>query len=121
MEKADSGLAVDPVTISMIALPLAILVIYLSARYCLWGKIRGICKKQEEKTLFNRVYLFFDGSLLVFLVSSTITVYQFRVGAFFDILNFYCSIIFVLLTIPVTLALVGYLLYHFKELGTKKM
>lgn len=105
----------------MIGLPVAILVIYLSTRYCFWAKLRGTCKKQQEKTLFNRVYLFFDGSLLVFLVSSTITVLQFKVGNTFDILNFYCSIIFVILTIPVTLALAGYLLYNFKELGTKRM
>ena len=100
----------------MIGLPVAILVIYLCARYCLCAKLRGICKKQEQKIL-NKVYLFFDGSLLVFLVYGIITVYQFNIGAAYDILNFYSSIVFVLLSIPVTLTLIGYLLHNFKELG----
>ena len=117
----ESGFDVNPMTMSLIGLPVAILVIYLFARYCPWAKLRGICKRQEQKTLFNRVYLFFDGSLLVFLVSGIVTVFQFKVGATHDVLNLYCSIVFVLLTIPVTLILVGYLLYNFKELKTQRM
>lgn len=40
----DSGLAVDPVTLFMVGAPIAILMIYLSARYCLCAKLRNICK-----------------------------------------------------------------------------
>ena len=111
---------INSVTIFFIGAPLVILVIYLSARHCsIFPKLRVFCKKQEEKTLFNRVYLFFDGSLLLFLVSSTITVSEARLNqGGLQILNFYCAVIFVILNVPITLAMVGYLYSNVKKLGT---
>ena len=74
-QEESSEIKPSTVTIFLVGAPVAIVLIYLSTRYCIFAKLRGFCKKQEEETLFNRVYLFFDGSLLILLVSSTITVY----------------------------------------------
>lgn len=39
---------VNSVTIFLFGAPAAILVIYLSARCCIFAKLRVLCKKQEE-------------------------------------------------------------------------
>lgn len=54
------------------------------------------------------------------LVSSTITVYQARLDeGGLQILNFYSSVVFVILIVPVTLAIVRYLYSERKRLETE--
>ena len=108
--------SISPITIFILGAPVVVLVLYLAGRRCYWLKARAFCKKQEENTVFNRLYLFVDGSLLLFLVSSIVTLYDAKNNEAVQILNFCCSVVFTILAVPIPLALTGYLFYNFKKL-----
>ena len=119
-QTTSSGLGLNTVAIFMIFAPLGILTFCLWSQYCPFNRVRVFCRKQKEKTLFNRLIFFFDGSLLLFLVSSTITIYRLQLEDTTQLLNFYCSLIFAFLTVPCVCLVARHLQLNYDHLEDQK-
>lgn len=74
-ETSDSILGMGSVLIIMVLLAAALLVLVLLWLLCCCQRARQCIARQLQKTLFNRVILFIDSSLLVIATCSWINIF----------------------------------------------
>ena len=117
---SDAFLNLGPVAIVLVLAPIFALLNYIGSRLCC-QRAKVWCRKQHEKTFFNRIYGFFDGSFLLLHVSSTINIYQVYLGVIRPNSSYYFSVAFELAVVPCLLLLTVYLYSNFKNLNTERL
>ena len=113
---SDFILNLGQIFIVTVALPLLI-ILFLALKYlCCNEKLREFFRRQLEKTVFNRIIMFFDASLLLIGTSAWVNIYQVNQGAVPQSLSYIVSITYFCLVSLSMLILFAYSLRNFEQL-----
>ena len=102
--------------------PLVVLCLFLLSRCKCCGSVSRFAKRHLDRTFFNGIIMFIDGSFLLISVCCLIHIYQVREGAYDSTgPSYYLACGFLLCSIPYILVLVGYLCHKFPMLRSEKL
>lgn len=115
-ETSDAIINAGMISLVIIIAPILVLVGYLASRFCCWARCKTFFKTQLEKTFFNRVIMFIDGSFLIMGVCCTVNIYQVKLGVASKNTSYYFSISAIFAYTVYLLCLLSYLLYKYTKL-----